>query len=154
MGYTDIIIRVCVDILGPLCVLLGPIVLQHPINLCGVYTGCGPALSCGQAPNSPVYYALGMPWCATRPLRMREQIGVFGYSCVNWCANSLVQGSVGVAMLCSAQHSMQHYTLQHSIHMGWTQNATTGIAYIPSVMLAPMGDIVKHGINYIVRLDI
>ena len=64
---------------------------------------------------------------------------MFGCCCINWCATSLVQGSVRVAMavwrvaqyatLCSiAQHTC---ALQH--------NATTGITHITSVVLAEIG---------------
>ena len=39
MGYTDIGVRVNIGVLGPLYVIPGPIVLQYPINLYGMYTG-------------------------------------------------------------------------------------------------------------------
>ena len=47
MGYTDVGVRVNVDLLGPQYIIPEPKVLQHPIDLCGIYTGCGHALACG-----------------------------------------------------------------------------------------------------------
>ena len=121
MGYTDVGVRVSVDMLGPSYVVTGPTVLQHPTILYDIHTGLGHALACSQAPNSPVFYAQGMPWCTTRPLRVREQIFVFGFCYINCCATSLVQGSVmaAISVQCIAQHAKPCSTAQ------WTYGKDT-----------------------------
>ena len=90
-------------------------------------------------PISPVRYSLGMPWCPTRPPRVRVLVGVFGSCfCANWCATSLVQGSVRVAMAvcCAAQHATLHSTAQHPCAL---QHNATQEQYIPSVLLTAVG---------------
>ena len=71
---------------------------------------------------------------------MRELVGVFGCCCcVDWCATSLMQETVRVAL--SVQHLAQHEIL-HAIaqHLCALQhNATTGITHIPSIILAALG---------------
>ena len=61
------------------------------------------------------------------------------------------KGCNGCAAL---EHSIQHHAPQQSTHVGWTHNATTGIAHIPSVVPVTMGNMVKHRINHIVRLGV
>ena len=110
MGYTDITIRVSVDMIGPLYIILGSIVLQHPIIQCRKdIQAKGMPQHIARLPYRPACYALGMPQCITRPPRVRESISVFGCSCVHWCATSLVRGSVRVAI--ANQHQAQHATL-------------------------------------------
>ena len=80
-----------------------------------------------------------MPWCTTRPPRVRELVGVFGcYYYVDWCAASLVWGSVRVALAVYhiAQHATLHSTAQHPCAL--QHNATTGITHIPSIVLAAL----------------
>ena len=97
MGYTDAAVRVYVDVLGPLYVVSEPVMyIQcgiHRLRVC-------PGMELG-LPIRPVCYALVMPWCKTRPPRVRELVYIFGcccYCCVDWCATSLVLGSVRVAV--------------------------------------------------------
>ena len=71
---------------------------------------------------------------------MRELIGVFGcFCCVDWCATSLVRGSVRVAVVVQrlVQHATLHSTAQHPCAL--QHNDTTGITHIPSVVLAKRG---------------
>ena len=98
-------------------------------------------------PIRPVCYTLGMPWCTTRPPRVRELVGVFGCCCcVDWCVTSLVQGSVRVAL--AVQHLVQHAiscsTAQHLCVL--QHNATTGITHIPSIVVAALGG--QHCCNF------
>ena len=63
---------------------------------------------------------------------MCDQSGAGEYKGFNSCA--------------ALKHSMQYYAPQHSTHVGWAYNATTGIAHIPGIVLAPKGDMVKKKI--------
>ena len=81
-----------------------------------------------------------MPWCTTRPPRVRELVGVFGCCCcVNWCVTSLVWGSVRVLLAVQrlAQHATSCSTAQHLCVL--KHNTTTGITHIPSIVLAALG---------------
>ena len=99
MGYFDADVRVYVDVLGPLYVVLGQYCIASTYIQCGIHRlRVCPGMELGP-PIRPVCYALGMPWCTTRPPRVRELVGVFGCCCcVDWCATSLVWGSVRVAV--------------------------------------------------------
>ena len=122
MGYSDADVRVYVDV-------------SEPQYLAFTYLQCGihrlracPSIQLGP-PIRPVCYTLGMPQCTTRPPRVRELVGVFGCCCVNWCATSLVRGSVRVALAVQrlAQHATLLSTAQHPCAL--QHNATTGITY-------------------------
>ena len=69
---------------------------------------------------------------------MRELVDVSGYCCVDWCVTSLVRGSVRVALAVQrpAQHATLRSIVQHPCALQY--NATTGIIYIPSVVLAAL----------------
>ena len=116
MGYSDVVVRVYVDELGPLYICPGPLVDGiHFFRMRDVQAEGMPWKS-ARCPISPVRYSLGMPWYSTRPPRVREFFIVFGSSCpVDWCATSLVRGSVRVAMAvcCAEQHATPHSTAQH-----------------------------------------
>ena len=93
------------DVLGPMYVVSGPTV-HCIIQLSSVWDihrlRARPSIV-ARPLISPVCYALGMPWCTTRPLGIRESIdSVFGCSCVDWCATSLVRESIRLAM--AVQH--------------------------------------------------
>ena len=79
MGYSDADFRAYVDVLAPLYANYGPVL--YSIHLYVVWDtqvegmpwhGARPLIG-------PVCYTLGMPWSTTRPLRVRELVGVFGY---------------------------------------------------------------------------
>ena len=63
------------------------------------------------------------------------------FSCsfpVDWCATSLVQGVVRVAMAvcCAAQHATPHSTAQHPCAL---QQSASQVYHIPSIVLAALG---------------
>ena len=116
MGYSDVVVRVYVDVLGPLYVLPGPVVDGIHFYWVRDVQAEGMPWQLARPPISPVRYSLGMPWCPTRPPRVRVLVSVFGWCCcVDWCATSLVRGSVRVAMAvcCAVQHATPHSTAQH-----------------------------------------
>ena len=78
MGYYSVVVRVYVDVLGPLYVLPGPEVDGiHFYQLRDVQAK-GMPWKLARPPISPVCYSLGMPWCLTRTPRVRVLVSVFG----------------------------------------------------------------------------
>ena len=78
MRYSDIDSRVYVDMLGPLYVLSGPVVDGIHFYQVRVVQAKGMPWHLARPPISLVHYSLGMPWCPTRPSRVRVLVGVFG----------------------------------------------------------------------------
>ena len=132
MGYCDADTRVYVDVLDPLYVAPGPIVVASTYLQCRIHRlRVCPSIQLGP-PVRPICYALGMPWCTTKPPRVRELVGVFGCCCccVNWCATSLVWGSLRVAVAIQhiAQHATWYCTVQHPCSL--QQSATISNIYL------------------------
>ena len=78
MGYSDVVVRVYVDVLGPLYVLPGPVVDGIHFYQVRDVQAEGMPWQLARPPISPVRYSLGMPWCPTRPPRVRVLVSVFG----------------------------------------------------------------------------
>ena len=78
MGYSDAPSRVYVDVLCPLYVLPGPIVDGIHFYRVRDAQAEGMPWHLARSLISPVSYSLGMPWCPTRPSRVKELVGVFG----------------------------------------------------------------------------
>ena len=78
MGYFDVVFRVFVDIFGPLYVFPGPVVDGNHFYRVWDVKAKGMPWNLARAPLSPVCYSLCMPWCFTRPPRVRVLVSVFG----------------------------------------------------------------------------
>ena len=78
MGYSDVVARVYVDVLGPLYVLPGPVVDGIYFHQVRDVQAEGMPWQLARPPISPFRYSLGMPWCPTRPLRVRVLVSLFG----------------------------------------------------------------------------
>ena len=99
MGYSDVDVRVMLMNWAPCMSLLGQWCIASTYIQCGIHKlRVCPGMELGP-PMRPVCYALGMPWCTTRPPRVRQLVGMFSCCCcINWCATSLLRGSVRVAV--------------------------------------------------------
>ena len=78
MGYSDVVVRVYVDVLGPLYVLPGPVVNGIYFYRVWDVQAEGMPWNLARAPISPVCYSLGITWCPSKPPGARVLVGVFG----------------------------------------------------------------------------
>ena len=140
MGYSDADVSICIDVLGPLYIVPGPILVASTYLQCGIHRlRVCPSMQLGP-PTSPICYTLGIhlvhqapkgegfSWCIWLLLLM-----------CNWCATSLVWGTLRVAVAVQrlTQHSTPHSTAQHPCAL--QHNATIGITHIPSIVLSALG---------------
>ena len=78
MGYSDVVVRVYLDVVGPLYVFSGTVV--DGIHFYSVWDvqAEGMPWHLASPPISPVHYSLGIPWYPTKLPRVRVLVSVFG----------------------------------------------------------------------------
>ena len=62
MGYSDVVVRVSIDVLGPLYILLEPVVDSIHFYQVRDVQAEGMPWQLARPPISPICYSLGMPW--------------------------------------------------------------------------------------------